>query len=180
MLKRLFNKYFKNWLFQAYRIQRRSVGIITLANAKSVGILWNPIDEESVETYESLRKILTEKGIKAFGIAFIGSKRGKETLSTISNSWLMNRGNITWFGKPKNGEGIQFIQQKFDILIDLSLQKSIPLQYILIHSTAKFKVGWKGVDPNLYDLEIDVSANPRCRFLMEQIIYYLEKLNKNK
>ncbi|MEI7829852.1 MAG: hypothetical protein WCI31_08790 [Prolixibacteraceae bacterium] len=179
MLKRLFNRYFKNWLFQAYRIQRRSVGIITLANAKSVGILWNPIDEESAETYESLRKILTEKGIKSFGIAYIGSKRGKETLSTISNSWLMNRTNITWFGKPKNGEGIQFIQQKFDILIDLSLQKSIPLQYMLIHSIARFKVGWKVVDPNLYDLEIDVSANPGCRFLMEQIIYYLEKLNKN-
>lgn len=179
MLKRLFNRYFKNWLFQAYRIQRRSVGIITLANAKSVGILWNPIDEESAETYESLRKILTEKGIKSFGIAYIGSKRGKETLSTISNSWLMNRTNITWFGKPKNGEGIQFIQQKFDILIDLSLQKSIPLQYMLIHSIARFKVGWKSVDPNLYDLEIDVSANLGCRFLMEQIIYYLEKLNKN-
>lgn len=180
MLKKLFNKYFKKWLFQAYRIQRRSVAIITLANAKSVGILWNPIDEESVETYESLRKILTEKGIKSFGIAYISSKRGKETLSTITNSWLMNRGNITWFGKPKNGDGIQFIQQKFDILIDLSIQKSIPLQYILLHSIARFKVGWKAEDPNLYDLEIDVSANPGCRFLMEQIIYYLEKLNENK
>jgi hypothetical protein len=179
MLRRFFNRYFKNRLFQAYRKQHRAISIITLANAKSVGILWNPIDEESIETYESLRKILTAKGIKSFGIAYIGSKREKDTLSTITNSWLMNSGNVTCFGRPKSGDGLQFIQQEFDILIDLSLQKSIALQYMLIHSTARFKVGWKGEDPNLYDLEIDISANPGCRFLMEQIIYYLEKLNEN-
>lgn len=179
MLRRLFNRYIKSRLFLAYRKQHRMVSIITLAMAKSVGILWNPADEESIETYEALRKILTAKGIKSFGIAYISSKRGKETLSTVSNSWLMNSGNVSFFGRPKSGDGTQFIVQEFDILIDLSLQKSIALQYMLIHSAAKFKVGWKAEDPNLYDLEIDVTANPQCRFLMEQIIHYLEKLNEN-
>jgi hypothetical protein len=179
MLRRLFNKYIKRWLFKAYQKQYRTVNIINLADAQSVGILWNPSDDESIETYESLRKILNGKGIKSFGIAYISTKRGKETLSTVSNSWLMNSGNVSFFGKPKSGEGTHFILQEFDILIDLSLQKSIALQYMLIHSAAKFKVGWRADDPNLYDLEIDVTANPQCRFLMEQIIFYLDKLNEN-
>ena len=155
------------------------VNIITLEEAKSVGILWNPSDDESIETYETLRKILTEKGIKSFGLAYISSKREKETLATVSNSLLMNNGNVNLFGKPRSGDGLQFFHQEFDILIDLSIVKSIALQYLLIHTAAKFKIGWKSEDPNIYDLEIDVNANPQCRFLMEQIIYYLEKLNEN-
>ena len=180
MLRRLFNTYIKNRLFLAYRRQKRTVNITTLEDATSVGILWNPSDEESIETYESLRKILAEKGIKSFGIAYINSKREKETLATVSNSWLINRGDVNFFGKPRSGDGVHFFHQTYDILIDLSLAKSIALQYILIHTAAKFKIGWKSEDPNIYDLEIDVSANPSCRFLMEQIIHYLEKLNENK
>ncbi len=179
MLRRLFNSWIKRRLFLAYRNQHRAVCIISMSNAKSVGILWNPSDEGGIETYESLRKILSEKGIKSFGIAYISSKREKETLSTVSNSWLINSCNVGFFGGPQSGDGIHFMQEEFDILIDLSIVKTIALQYILIHSAAKFKVGWSADDPNLYDLEIDVTANPRCRFLMEQIIYYLEKLNEN-
>lgn len=164
----------------AYARQQRAVNIITLAGAGSVGILWNPADEESLETYESLRQILNTRGIKSFGIAFIHSKREKETLATVSNSWLISNSNISFWGSPKSGEGVQFIQQEFDILIDLSLAKSLALQYILVHSPARFKVGWSGGEPNFYDLEIDVAADPNCRFLMEQIIHYLEELNENK
>ncbi len=167
-------------MFLAYSKQQRVVNIITLASAKSVGILWNPADEESIETYGLLRQILNGKGIKSFGIAFINSKREKETLATVTNSWLISNSDISFWGRPKNGDGLQFIQQDFDILIDLSINKSVALQYMLIHSSARFKVGWKSVDPNIYDLEIDVIANPKCRFLMEQIIHYLEKLNENK
>ncbi|MCE1197909.1 MAG: hypothetical protein LWW85_02975 [Marinilabiliales bacterium] len=153
--------------------------IIKISEASSVGILWNPSDEESIETYEALRKILAGKGIKSFGMAFIASKREKDTLSTVSNSWLINYGNVSFFGKPLSGDGIHFMQQEFDLLIDLSILKCVPLQYILVHSNARFKVGWQSTDPNLYDLEIDVSAQPGCRYLMEQTIFYLEKLNEN-
>jgi len=179
MCRKIINSYIKKRLFQAYRKQERNAIIVNLRSAKSVGILWNPSDEESIEMYELLRKTLNEKGIKSFGMAFISTKRGKETLSTVANSWLLDNRDVSFFGRPKNGEGTHFIQEVFDILIDLSLTKTIPMQYILIHSAARFKVGWKGEDPNLYDLEIDVSANPGCRFLMEQSIYYLEKLNEN-
>jgi len=76
MCRRIFNSYIKKRLFQAYKRQLRSVKIITLPEAKSIGILWNPSDEESIETYESLRKILTERDIKSFGITYINCFAG--------------------------------------------------------------------------------------------------------
>ncbi len=180
MFRRLFYRYFKRRLFLVYKKQKRVVNIVTLAEAKSVGILWNPLDDESNETYELLRKLLNERGIQSFGIAYIQSKKEKAMLATISHSWLLSNCDVTICGRPKSEEGVRFIQQEFDILIDLSLLKGIELQYILIHAAAKFKIGWKSGDPNIYDLEIDITANPQCRFLMEQIIHYLEKLHENK
>ena len=180
MFRRLFYKYFKRQLFLSHKKQKRVVNIITLADAKSVGILWNPLDPDGSETYESFRKTVSERGIQSFGIAYIQSKKEKEMLATISHSWLLSNSDITICGRPKSEEGVRFIQQDFDILIDLSLLKNIELQYILIHAAARFKIGWKSGDPNIYDMEIDVTANPNGRFLMEQIIHYLDKLNVNK
>ena len=128
MCRRLINSYIKKRLFLAYRKQNRAVNIVNLRSAGSVGILWNPSDDESIETYESLRKILSEKGIKSFGMAYISTKRGKETLATVSNSWMTDRSDVSFFGRPKSGDGIHFLQEEFDILIDLSISKSIALQ----------------------------------------------------
>ena len=65
---------------------------------------------------------------------------------------------------------------KYDIIIDLTIKKVVALQYILIHADSRLKVGWKANDYNFYDLDIDVSANPNCKYLMDQVIFYLEKI----
>lgn len=177
MFRKFVSNWFKKRLFGYYQKQRRSAKIQTFSNSKSVGIIWNPVDEESIETYELLRKTLKEKGLKAIGIAHIDSKHERDTFATIAHSGFSNNVNVGWSGRPKTGDGIQFIQQQFDILIDLSIQKILALQYILVHSVATFKVGWESSEYNYYDLNIDVSQKPQCSYLMEQIVYYLENIN---
>ena len=177
MCKKIVRYYANKQLFKFDQARQRSTRIKTLNNSKNVGILWNPADEGSIETYELLRKTLQSKGIKPVGIAYIDSNREMETLMTISHSRFLTRQNIQWFGRPKTGDGMQLTQEPFDILIDLSILKTIALQYILVHSLATFKVGWQGAELNYYDLNIDVSEKPQCRYLMEQIVYYLENIN---
>jgi hypothetical protein len=178
MFKKIVKYYADRRLLRSFQTQQRNTRIKTLKNSKSVGILWNPLDEGSIETYETLRKILHSKGIKQNELAFIGSNREMETLTTITRSEFLHKRNVSWFGRPKSTSGIEFINQPFDILIDLSISKIVALQYIVVHSQAIFKVGWQGVEPNFYDLNIDVSEKPQCRYLMEQIIYYLENINE--
>ena len=178
MFKKIVRYFANKRLFSFYQSLQRHTRIKTLGNSKSVGILWNPVDEGSIESYELLRKILQNKGIKPTGIAHINSNREMETLSTITNSGFLHRQNVRWFGRPKTSLGMQFIQETFDILIDLSIFKTVALQYILVYSQATFKVGWHGDEPNYYDLNIDVSEKPECRYLMEQIIFYLENIHE--
>ena len=177
MFRKFVSNWFKKGLFGYYQKQRRNANIQTFSNSKSIGILWNPIDEAGIETYELLRKTLKDKGMKTIGLAHIDSKREKDTFSTIAHSGFSNNINVSWAGRPKTGDGAQFMEEQFDILIDLSIQKVLALQYILVHSVATFKVGWESSEYNYYDLNIDVSEKPQCRYLMEQIVYYLENIN---
>ena len=177
MFKKIVRDFANKRLFKAYLTRPRSTKIKTLHNSKSVGILWHPADEGSIEAYELLRKSLQAKGIKSTGIAYIDSDREMETLTTITHSGFLHRRNVRWFGRPQTSDGIQFIQEHFDILIDLSIVKTIALQYILVHSQATFRVGWQGAEQNYYDLNIDVSERPQVRYLMEQIVFYLERIN---
>jgi hypothetical protein len=178
MFKEIVRYYANKRLFKAYKARPQTTRIKTLHNSKSVGILWHPADEGSIETYELLRKTLQSKGIKSTGIAYIDSNREMETLTTITHSGFLHRQNVRWFGRPQTSDGIQFVQEHFDILIDLSIVKTIALQYILVHSQATFKVGWQGVEQNYYDLNIDISEKPQCRYLMDQAVFYLEIINE--
>ena len=165
-------------MFAYFQDQKRTVRINTLKNSNHIGILWNPADEGSIETYELLRKTLKTKGIKSKGVAHVRSSRELEMLTTITNSGYLHKRNVRWFGRPKSDSGMQFILEPFDILIDLTLAKTIALQYILVHSHSTFKVGWQGAEPNYYDFNIDISEKPQSKYLLEQIIYYLENINE--
>jgi hypothetical protein len=178
MIGKIVSPYLKKKLLGTYLKQNRTVKLQTLKNAKNVGILWNPSDETGVDSYEQLRKVLKEKGIKIVGIAYISSEREKDTLTTVAHSWFLSKKEVSFLGKPKSSEALQFMQQPFDILIDLSIKKTVPLLHLLINSLAQFKVGWKANDYNFYDLNVDVSDKPECKYLMEQIIYYLDKIKE--
>ena len=178
MLKKILKPYADKRLFTFFQSQKRITRIYTLKNSKSVGILWNPADERGIEAYESLHKTLQLKGIKSKGVAHVHSGRELELLKTITHSGFLHNRNIRWFGKPMTDSGLNFIQEPFDILIDLSIVKTIALQYIVVHSQATFKVGWQGIEPNYYDLNIEVNERPQCLYLLEQIIYYLENINE--
>lgn len=178
MFRKILKYYGDRRLLRAYKSRQRNTRIKTLKNSKSVGILWNSADEGSFETYESLRKTLQSRGIKQIGLAYISSKREWETLSTVTHSGFLQNKDVRWFGRPKTGSGMEFVQEPFDILIDLSTSKTIALEYIVVHSPATFRVGWQGSEPNFYDLNIDVTEKPQCKYLMEQILFYLENINE--
>ena len=180
MFRKIIRYYALKRLLRYYQTRPRGTRIKTLNNSKSIGVLWNPADEGSIETYELLRKALQSKGIKSSGLAYIDSNREMETLGTITHSGFLHRRNVRWFGRPQTGDGMHFVNEHFDILIDLSIAKTIASQYILVYSQATFKVGWQGVEQNYYDLNIDVSEKPLCRYLMEQAVYYLESINEKR
>lgn len=150
----------------------REKKVVNLDSAQTVGILWE-IDQR--EAYIKVENELYLAGIRAEGLCYFPLKKAviPEEINGFSRkqtSW--------WLEIPRTQVVDDFIHQKFDILIDLTGQKSFPMVYATALSEATFKVGYAGSSANYFDLNIEFQEQPEAGQLAEQILYYLKRINK--
>ena len=157
---------------------KRERGIYNFDTAKTCGIVFNASSQETYDKAKQFIDFLKTKDINVIAIGFVDSKEVKEFYRETIHFKFFSRKNINWYGKPKNENVDDFINNKFDLLIDLSLANDFPLEYIAAMSLGKFKVGRFTSKEGDYDFMIDVSKNQTHDFLIEQIRHYIENLNK--
>ena len=69
-----------------------------------------------------------------------------------------------------------FTSEKFDVLINISEEENLIYDYIISHSSAKFRIGKK--NHQLYDLLINTKTDLSKDFVSE-VIFYLDLISKN-
>jgi hypothetical protein len=73
-----------------------------------------------------------------------------------------------------------FIARDFDLLIDLSLQDSLPLRYIAGLSMSLCRVGrFSEKNTDYYDFMIDIPQAATLKEYIRQITHYLTLINSN-
>ena len=83
-----------------------------------------------------------------------------------------------WVGIPNAPFVDEFVNEPFDMLVDLSLKPMFPLTYILAKSAARFKVGSRCAEKEPFlDLMIELNENHTVNDLMSFINDYTNKLN---
>lgn len=156
---------FVNWkLSRLEKFRRRTKKFINLNHAKYVGIIWNENDRAA---FEMLKKYLNDNKIASKEICY--SKEERQITLGLKD--------FSFGGKPKNPAVIEFINERFDVLLDISLADALPVQIVRALSRASFKTGWSPAVPNYYDFSIDVSQRRDAYFLAEQLIHYLNEIN---
>lgn len=150
----------------------RDKKVFNLDSAKSAGILWE-IDQK--ESYDLIEKELKNAGIETLGLCYFPLK--KAVIPAGINGFT--RKQTTWSEIPKTDLAQDFIDQKFDILIDLTGQRHLPIFYLTALSVAAFKVGYAGSFQNNFDLNIEFQEKPETSQLAERILYYLKRINKS-
>lgn len=149
----------------------REKKVFNLDSARTAGILWE-IDEK--DAFELIQVELKKAGIETVGLCYSHSK--KVVIPEDIKGFTRKHSNWTHIPKAEFTE--DFIQQKFDILIDLTGQKYFQLLYITALSVAAFKIGYSGKSTNYFDLNIEFKEEPESIKLAEQILYYLKRINK--
>lgn len=149
----------------------REKKVFNLDSAQTAGILWESNQKDS---FDLLEKELRTAKIKTVGLCYFQSK--KAVIPAEINGFT--RKQTTWSGIPKTTRAEDFIQQKFDLLIDLTRQNFFPLVYVTALSEATFKIGSSGFAVNYFDLNIEFREQPETSQLTEQILYYLRRINK--
>jgi hypothetical protein len=150
----------------------RNKKVFNLDSAQTAGILWEIEQEDS---FLQIVGDLRSSGVKATGLCYFPQKNavipeGIDGFTRKQTSW--------WLEIPKAKVAEDFMQQKFDVFIDLTGQKSFPVVFITALSNAAFKIGYAGNAVNYFDWNIEFAKQPEASQLAEQILYYLKRINK--
>ena len=87
---------------------------------------------------------------------------------------MPNKENICWLTSMPKKEVREKVQSRhYDLLIDLTQQTSITMQYMAMYVKAGFKTG-RNMGKTLYDLSIDTPAQNTPDFLFKQIVKYIQ------
>ncbi|MDR0542997.1 MAG: hypothetical protein LBH19_12420 [Dysgonamonadaceae bacterium] len=84
-----------------------------------------------------------------------------------------------WFGNPMYTIAEKLKEETFDAVIDLTVRRNIPLEYLLAYASAPVKTGLKKNNFPQYDLSIinlPDAENIRVEELGRQILYYLDSI----
>lgn len=162
--------------------QNRKAHICNLAQATSIAVIYRAEDEKMHQVVKNYLKYLKEEeGIRRLmAFSYFDGKDTPAYLQSILEYDYFTRKDLNWHGKPSGSSVDKFINEPYDILIDLTEEPCLPLRYVLVESKAKFKVGQHNPKNEPYfDLLIDTQMNDLAKFI-EQVTYYLAVLNSGQ
>lgn len=95
--------------------------------------------------------------------------------------WFMpEKKDICWLtGMPKKEVREEVQSRHYDLMIDLTQQPNITMQYMAMYVKAGIKTG-RDIGKRLYDLSIDTPAQPTPDFLFEQVVKYIQMFTQKR
>lgn len=152
----------------------RERGTYNLNNAKRVGIIYDASDEVGYKKASDFVRYLQNMKIVVKALGFYkGSQLPHYCIPMLSYDFYSTK-DINWFEKPSSSFISDFINEKYDIVIDLNKAKSLSSTYIVGLSKGKFKVGMFDDDKtNIYDFMIKLEDKSNINEFIKQVIHYL-------
>jgi hypothetical protein len=158
--------------------KQRSVKQCGFESAKSIGIIYNVSDDKSYKLIASFSKNLRERGIKdIYALGYIITKNRPAFIAAERGFDYFSPKDLNWFYIPQSKNISDFIEKKFDILLDLSTKKYFPVEYIISLSQAGFIAGADSSENNLYDITISTENKNDTDFIIKNITHYIQLIN---
>ncbi len=158
----------------------REPEIVSFNDAAKIGLLYDATDVRDSETIKNYVKTLRsslKKDVLAMG--FIDRKKPESSQFAQFGLDFFSRKDLSFHMIPSDPIVHNFINAKFDILINLSIGKSFPLRYISACSKAKFKVGcFSPSNSESLDMMVKLEAGTSLKTAIEEIEHFLKKIHK--
>lgn len=161
------------------RLLNRKRSIHNFDTAKKAGLIFTCASEDDFESIKNFKKYLEEKNIKTSALGFINDKQIPDHLLLRTGFNFFSLKNLDWYFRPKSQFINDFTNEKFDILIDLSLKYYFPVHYIVTLSPAEYKIG-RYCNTEDYDLMIETGKNKHIPFLLDQIKHYVNMIHSSQ
>jgi hypothetical protein len=165
--------YFKKLRFDAKSHASKPRDMINLFKADRIGILFDASSADDIITVSKYAESLSRLGKQVSILAYQNNKDKDK-----DDARFFNKLNVNWFYIPKSDKIVAFHKKNFDILICAFIDESLPLEYIVATSDAKFRVGaFSDAKTNYYELMINTQKNQSIKYLLDQINHFLKVIN---
>lgn len=151
-----------------------------LALARKVAIVYVVEDEAThnhVKNY--VKRVKEELGISnIMALGYSDQKVMPHYLHARLNFDAICQKDLNWYRIPQGNAVQNFMAEEFEVLIDLTLEDRLPVQYILAKSRARFKVGrWSESNKKILDMMIDMAGSRSLPQLIQQVHHYMLMVN---
>ena len=151
---------------------------VNMNSARSLALLYYLPDEETYKKAELIISRLSEFNLKTRVICYTDLKIVPHYFIPKITQDIITAKDINWRYQPQKPFVKEFIENEFDILIDLSLSDYLPLLYCSALSKAGLKVGRYNEGHELfYDLMIHAEPDASIDTFADQVIHYLSLIN---
>ncbi|MFM7218403.1 MAG: DUF6913 domain-containing protein [Bacteroidota bacterium] len=146
--------------------------------AKKIGILYNATDEADYEVIkEYVKKLRSEHKKDVLAMGFVDRKKMPASQFPQYGLDFFCKKDLDFRMIPKDPIVHNFIQEPFDILVNLNAERCFPLQYIAALSQARFRVGrYDRRTVDCYDMMINLKGDPGIRTMIDEIETFLRIL----
>ena len=159
--------------------QQRYIKVIDFASAKNIGVIYELTDEAAHHTVSSFVKELQDNQKVVRAVGYIpGEVVPHYCIPKLSYDFY-TRKNQNFYGKPSLPFVNDFLNEEFDLLIDLSLSEITSIYYLSTLAKATFKVGRRKQSFDCYDLMLQINDNTPLDEFIELIKHYINLLKTN-
>ena len=163
---------------------------VSYQKAKSVLILF---ESDFTEKNANIRKMINQLQQDGKKVSAWGYIDKKEVITSILPDFrILHHKQTDRFQKPLISYINELESLEYDLLIDLSVNPIIPLEYIAMYANASCKTGIRKTDLPIFDFVIDVKSQTTVletdesidspldeNYVFDQIIFYLKSIQTN-
>ncbi|HEY5470586.1 MAG TPA: hypothetical protein VIK07_08690 [Bacteroidales bacterium] len=158
---------------------KRKVFYSDFSQIRNIGIVW---DASNTADFSSLSKFCQKMHEKNIEVKILGYFPGKELpnqYTAIRYLTCLRKNELSFFYIPETSEANSFINNRFDVLIDINFNKIFTLNYLTFLSMAAFKVGLFESERNdtPFDLMMEIKRPVSADNYLDQVLHYLEMIN---
>jgi len=158
--------------------RKRNVRSVNFKKAINIGILFDASEKIEFEIVKLYIKKLKEQGKKVQAIGYYNLPQTPVMMNSKLEYDFVTAKEINWHYKPKGSITNFFIEQNFDMLLNLCTKNCMPLMYLLALSKAKFKVGtYREKYIAYYDLLVHHQKEKDLNNFIANVEKYLENIH---
>ena len=159
--------------------RKRSVVYNNFNSASTIGFIFDAENKEHYTLAKEFMNYVEESGIKVVGLSFVSKSDLIGYFPYRKGVDYFGLDKQNWYSKPVD-EGIEeFIERPIDILIDISLSETYPIEYTFALSKAKFKICNNSDKAQYADFVLRLERANDLELFIEQVKHYLEIIETN-